>query len=301
MENQIVNENPNHRAGFVSIIGKPNVGKSTLMNCLVGEKLSIITAKAQTTRHRIMGILSNPDFQIVYSDTPGVINPKYELHKSMMRFVNSSLEDADVILWVTDWQEKFDENEVWERIKDVSTPILLIINKIDLDKTNQLEAKIAEWQARFPIENIIPISALKNQNLDKLFDIILAKMPLHPPYFPQDELTDRSERFFASEIIREKIFENYQQEIPYACEVIVQDFKDKEDVLVIRTDILVERNTQKGILIGKKGESLKKLGIQARQDLEKFFGKKIFLELFVKVEEDWRKKKNKLDFFGYNS
>jgi GTPase len=301
MENQIIAENPQHRAGFVSIIGKPNVGKSTLMNRLVGEKLSIITAKAQTTRHRIMGILSSPDFQIVYSDTPGVISPKYELHKAMMRFVNSSLEDADVILWVTDWQEKFDENEVWERIKDVSTPILLIINKMDLDKTQQLESKIAEWQTRFPSENIIPISALKNQNLDKLFAIILAKMPLHPPYFPQDELTDRSERFFASEMIREKIFENYQQEIPYASEVIIQDFKDKEDVLVIRADILVERSTQKGILIGKKGESLKKLGIQARQELEKFFGKKIFLELFVKVEEDWRKKKNKLDFFGYSS
>jgi GTP-binding protein Era len=301
MDNQIIVENPQHRAGFVSIIGKPNVGKSTLMNRLVGEKLSIITAKAQTTRHRIMGILSSPDFQIVYSDTPGVINPKYELHKAMMRFVNSSLEDADVILWVTDWQEKFDENEVWERIKDVSTPILLIINKIDLDKTKQLDTKIAEWQTRFPSENIIPISALKNQNLDKLFAIILAKMPFHPPYFPQDELTDRSERFFASEMIREKIFENYQQEIPYACEVIIQDFKDKEDVLVIRADILVERSTQKGILIGKKGESLKKLGTQARQELEKFFGKKIFLELFVKVEEDWRKKKNKLDFFGYSS
>ncbi|MCU0445530.1 MAG: GTPase Era [Microscillaceae bacterium] len=300
MENQLVNENTPHRAGFVSIIGKPNVGKSTLMNRLVGEKLSIITAKAQTTRHRIMGILSSPDFQIVYSDTPGVINPKYELHKSMMRFVHSSLEDADLILWVTDWQEKFDENEVWEKIKEVDTPIFLIINKIDLDKSNELAAKLTEWQTRFAPENIIAISALKNKNLDVLFQKILEKMPLHPPYFPEDELTDRSERFFASEIIREKIFENYQQEIPYACEVIIQDFKDKEDILVIRTDILVERDTQKGILIGKKGESLKKLGVEARQELEKFFGKKVFLEQFVKVEEDWRKKKNKLDYFGYN-
>lgn len=294
---QIVEEN--HKAGFVSIVGKPNVGKSTLMNQLVGEKLSIITSKAQTTRHRIMGILNGDDFQIVYSDTPGIIKPMYELHQSMMRFVQSSLTDADVILFLTDIFEQYDENEVIEKLKKVQVPVFLLINKIDLAKEDQIAEKIEIWKEHFPEERIFCISALKNENVAIVFDQILANLPLHPAYYPKDELTDKPERFFASEIIREKIFKNYKQEVPYACEVVITEFKDKEDILVIRSEILVERQSQKGILIGQKGMMLKKLGIEAREDLEKFFGKKVFLEQFVKVAEDWRKDRRKLDSFGY--
>lgn len=294
---QIVEEN--HKAGFVSIVGKPNVGKSTLMNQLVGEKLSIITSKAQTTRHRIMGILNGDDFQIVYSDTPGIIKPMYELHQSMMRFVQSSLTDADVILFLTDIFEQYDENEVIEKLKKVQVPVFLLINKIDLAKEDQIAEKIEIWKEHFPEERIFCISALKNENVAIVFDQILANLPLHPAYYPKDELTDKPERFFASEIIREKIFKNYKQEVPYACEVVITEFKDKEDILVIRSEILVERQSQKGILIGQKGLMLKKLGIEAREDLEKFFGKKVFLEQFVKVAEDWRKDRRKLDSFGY--
>lgn len=294
---QIVEEN--HKAGFVSIVGKPNVGKSTLMNQLVGEKLSIITSKAQTTRHRIMGILNGDDFQIVYSDTPGIIKPMYELHQSMMRFVQSSLTDADVILFLTDIFEQYDENEVIEKLKKVQVPVFLLINKIDLAKEDQIAEKIEIWKEHFPEERIFCISALKNENVAIVFDQVLANLPLHPAYYPKDELTDKPERFFASEIIREKIFKNYKQEVPYACEVVITEFKDKEDILVIRSEILVERQSQKGILIGQKGLMLKKLGIEAREDLEKFFGKKVFLEQFVKVAEDWRKDRRKLDNFGY--
>ncbi|SFF23232.1 GTPase Era [Thermoflexibacter ruber] len=288
-----------HKAGFVNIIGKPNVGKSTLMNVMVGEKLSIITSKAQTTRHRIMGILNGEDFQIVYSDTPGIINPHYELHRAMMQFVNVSLEDADVILFVTDIFEKYDEEDVLKKLKTISAPILLLINKVDLAKQEQVEEKIAYWAEVLNAKEIIPISALNNYNIEKVFDKILEKLPAHPPYYPKDELTDRSERFFAAEIIREKIFMNYTKEIPYSCEVIVTSFKEEESIIRISAEILVERPTQKSIVIGKGGEKLKKVGTEARKDLEEFFQKKIFLEQHVKVEPDWRNKKNKLVSLGY--
>jgi GTP-binding protein Era len=288
-----------HKAGFVNIIGKPNVGKSTLMNVMVGEKLSIITSKAQTTRHRIMGILNGADFQIVYSDTPGIINPHYELHRAMMQFVNVSLEDADVILFVTDIFEKYDEQDVLKKLKTISAPILLLINKVDLAKQEQIEEKIAYWTKVLNAKEIIPISALNNYNIEKVFDKILENLPEHPPYYPKDELTDRSERFFAAEIIREKIFMNYTKEIPYSCEVIVTSFKEEEDIIRISAEILVERPTQKSIVIGKGGEKLKKVGTEARKDLEEFFQKKIFLEQHVKVEPDWRNKKNKLVSLGY--
>ncbi|GAB4196933.1 MAG: GTPase Era [Thermoflexibacter sp.] len=288
-----------HKAGFVNIIGKPNVGKSTLMNVMVGEKLSIITSKAQTTRHRIMGILNGEDFQIVYSDTPGIINPHYELHRAMMQFVNVSLEDADVILFVTDIFEKHDEEDVLKKLKTISAPILLLINKVDLAKQEQVEEKITYWTEVLNAKEVIPISALNNYNIEKVFDKILENLPEHPPYYPKDELTDRSERFFAAEIIREKIFMNYTKEIPYSCEVIVTSFKEEESIIRISAEILVERPTQKSIVIGKGGEKLKKVGTEARKDLEEFFQKKIFLEQHVKVEPDWRNKKNKLVSLGY--
>jgi GTP-binding protein Era len=288
-----------HKAGFVNIIGKPNVGKSTLMNVMVGEKLSIITSKAQTTRHRIMGILNGEDFQIVYSDTPGIISPHYELHKAMMQFVHVSLEDADVILFVTDIFEKYDEEDVLKKLKTVSAPIILIINKIDLAKPEQVEEKIAYWQQHLNVKEIMTISALYKQNTALIFEKILENLPFHPPFYPKDELTDRSERFFASEIIREKIFMTYKQEIPYSCEVIVTSFKEEENIIRISAEILVERPTQKSIVIGKGGENLKKVGVAARADLEAFFQKQVFLEQHVRVEEDWRNKRNKLLSLGY--
>ena len=291
----------NHKAGYVSIIGKPNVGKSTLMNQMVGERLSIITSKAQTTRHRIMGILNGPDYQIVYSDTPGIIQPKYELHKSMMRFVHSSLEDADVILFVTDLYEQYDEDEVIQKLKRTEAPILLLINKVDLAKGNEVEVKTHEWQERMPDSKVIPISALQGLNIGKVFDTILENMPQHPPYFPKDELTDKPERFFAAEIIREKIFLNYKKEIPYSTEVAIMEFKEDEKIIRMRAEIYVERRTQKGIIIGKGGEALKKVGIQARKDMEAFFGKQVHLETFVKIQPDWRKHNTQLNRFGYNS
>jgi GTPase len=297
-------ETPTHKAGFVSIIGKPNVGKSTLMNVLVGEKLSIITSKAQTTRHRIMGILNGTyegtEFQLVYSDTPGIIKPQYELHKSMMRFVHTSLDDADVILFVTDLFEKHDENDVIEKLKHIEAPVFLIINKIDLATEEQVQEKLAYWKEHFPTQELIPISALKQFNTDTLLSRIIERLPQHPPYFPKDELTDKPERFFASEIIREKIFTNYKKEVPYSCEVVVTEFKEKDDIIVIRSEILVERTSQRGIIIGDQGKAIKKVGIQAREEMEKFFGKKVFLEQFVKVEPDWRNKATKLSHFGYN-
>jgi GTP-binding protein Era len=288
-----------HKAGFVNIIGKPNVGKSTLMNVMVGEKLSIITSKAQTTRHRIMGIINGTDFQIVYSDTPGIITPHYELHKAMMQFVNVSLEDADIILLVTDIFEKYDEEDVLRKLKTVSAPILLLINKVDLASQEQVNEKIAQWKAIINAREIIPISAIKKYNTEAVFEKILAYLPEHPPYYPKDELTDRSERFFAAEIIREKIFLTYTKEIPYSCEVIITSFKEESDIIRISAEILVERPTQKSIVIGKGGEKLKKVGIEARKDLEEFFQKKVFLAQHVKVEEDWRSKRNKLISLGY--
>lgn len=294
-------QQPNHRAGFVSIIGKPNVGKSTLLNRLVGERLAIITPKAQTTRHRIMGIHTTPDFQIVYSDTPGILEPKYELHKAMMNFVRQSLEDADVLLWVTDASVQ-DDTEIpliLPTLQGVETPIFLLLNKADICSPEQLQARRKFWEEQYKFAAIYEISGLVGAGVETLADDILALMPEHPAYYPEDDLATRTDRFFAAEIIREKIFMNYEQEIPYSCEVLVMDFKDKEDMLVIRADIIVERESQKGIVIGKKGEALKRVGIQARQTLEEFFGKKVYLEQHVKVEKDWRKKELKLKHYGY--
>lgn len=293
----------NHRAGFVSIIGKPNVGKSTLMNVLVGERMSIITSKAQTTRHRIIGILNGKHdgipFQLVYSDTPGVIKPSYKLHDSMMTFVKGSLEDADVVLFVVEIGEKAAEHEVLPLLKRTESPVVLVLNKIDLSNDEQVKQKMEEWDNEIHPAAIVPISALEKANIGTLFDAVVSRLPFHPPYFDEDELTDKPERFFASEIIREKIFLNYRQEIPYSSEVVITEFKDKDDIIVIRAEILVERKSQKGIIIGEKGEMLKKVGTQARQDLEDFFGKKVFLEQHVKVEPDWRSKENKLRQLGY--
>ena len=289
-----------HKAGFVSIVGKPNVGKSTLMNALVGEKLSIITSKAQTTRHRIMGILNSDEFQIVYSDTPGIIKPQYALHESMMSFVRTSLEDADVILFMTDIYEKHDEEDVINRLKYAEAPILLLINKIDQATEEELAEKINYWQEKMQPTEILPISALHNFGLDQLFQRLLHYLPEHPAYFPKDELTDKPERFFVSEIIREKIFLNYKKEIPYSCEVVIEEFKEEEEIIRIRAEISVERKSQKGIVIGNKGEALKKVGTQARLDMEQFFQKKIFLDLYVRVNENWRTDQKLLRRFGYS-
>ena len=294
----------NHKAGFVSIVGKPNVGKSTLMNQLVGERLSIITSKAQTTRHRIMGILNGThngqEFQLVYSDTPGIIKPLYKLHESMMSFVRGSIEDADVVLFVTDIFEQHDENDVIERLKNSDVPVLLLINKIDQATQEQVNEKIAYWEENFNAQEIIPISALNGFNITQVFESTISRLPQHPPYFPKDELTDKPERFFASEIIREKIFLNYKKEVPYSSEVVVTGFKEKEDIIVIQAEILVERATQRAILLGEGGKMIKKTGIMAREELERFFGKKVFLEQFVKVEPDWRQKERMLKRLGYD-
>ena len=305
MNTEVIENFPaDHKAGFVSIVGKPNVGKSTLMNQLVGERLSIITSKTQTTRHRIMGILNGThncqEFQLVYSDTPGIIKPLYKLHESMMSFVRGSLEDADVVLFVTDIFEQHDENDVIERLQKSDVPILLLINKIDQATQEQVEEKIAYWQEHFKAQEIIPISALNGFNIDRVFEGIISRLPQHPPYFPKDELTDKPERFFASEIIREKIFLNYKKEVPYSSEVVVIGFKEKEDIIVIQAEILVERATQRAILLGEGGKMIKKTGIMAREELERFFGKKVFLEQFVKVEPDWRQKERMLKRLGYD-
>jgi len=289
-----------HRAGFVNIVGNPNVGKSTIMNALVGEKISIITSKSQTTRHRIMGIVNGDDFQIVYSDTPGVIKPVYQLQKSMLNFSRSALEDADILLYVTDLVEKPDKNKDYlKAVKEAGMPVILIINKIDLGNQQQLEQLVEEWKNKLPDAEILPVSALHNFNIDKLLKRIRELLPESPPYFEKDQLTDKSERFFVTEIIREKILLNYQKEVPYAVEPEVEEFKRNGDIIRIKTLIHVERDSQKGILIGKKGAALKKIGIQARKDLEDFFGTKIHLELFVKVSKDWREKHNMLRSFGY--
>ena len=288
-----------HKAGFVSIVGKPNVGKSTLMNKLIGENLSIITAKAQTTRHRIMGILNSDKFQIVYSDTPGLLEPKYELQKAMMNYVKVSLEDADVVLFVVDWGEFYKEDHK-SVIEKINAPIIVIINKSDLAKTTEeKKEKLKYWKNIFPNSECLTVSATQGTNINAVLPAIVQLLPEHPGYFPKEELTTRSERFFASEIIREKIFLKYDQEIPYSCEVGIDLFKDEEKIIRIRAIIFVERDSQKGILIGKGGSSLKWVGTEARKDMETFFGKKIFLETHVKVSENWRKEKNKLKLFGY--
>lgn len=291
-------ESSPHKAGFVNIVGKPNVGKSTLMNQLVGERLSIITSKAQTTRHRIMGILNGNDFQIIYSDTPGILKPQYELHESMMGFVKTSIEDADVLLVMVELGEKYDE-ESMEPIKKAEGKVILVINKIDQAKGTQLEDKIKYWKEQVVADHYIPVSALEGLNINKLFETILSELPEHPPYYPKDELTDKPERFFVSEIIREKIFLNYKKEVPYSTEVVVEEFKEDEEIIRIRAIIYVERKSQKGIIIGKAGEAIKKVGIEARKDMEQFFQKHIHLETFVKVAENWRKAELKLKQFGY--
>ncbi|MGE4289314.1 MAG: GTPase Era [Salinivirgaceae bacterium] len=290
-----------HKAGFVNIIGNPNVGKSTLMNAFVGEKLSIITSKAQTTRHRILGIVNGDDFQMVYSDTPGILKPNYKLQQSMMRFVDTALSDADIILYVTDVVESFDKNrEYLDKIKHTNTPVLLLINKIDLTQQDKLEELALRWKIEVPQAEIFPVSAINKFNIDTVLKRILELLPISPPYFPKDELTDKTERFFVQEIIREKIFLNYQKEIPYSCEVNVEEFKEEESIIRIRAIIYVARDSQKGIIIGHKGSALKKTGMAARFDIEAFFEKKVFLELHVKVLKDWRDKEQNLKYFGYD-
>jgi GTP-binding protein Era len=289
-----------HKSGFVNIIGNPNVGKSTLMNELVGERLSIITAKAQTTRHRILGIVNGDNFQIIFSDTPGIVKPVYKLHDNMMRFVRSAITDADVILYVTDVVETSDKNgSIIDKLKKVSVPVIVAINKTDLSNPEALELLSAEWRNFLPNATIILISALYKHNISVLFNTILEKLPEGPVYYPDGSLTDRPERFFVSEIVREKIFLNYKKEIPYSCEVVIDSFKEAEDIIRINAIIHVMRETQKGILIGHKGESLKKIGIQARTDIEKFLGKHVYLGLQVKVARDWRNNDNILKRFGY--
>ncbi len=292
-----------HKAGFVNIIGKPNVGKSTLMNAMVGEKVSIITSKAQTTRHRIMGILSGENFQVVYSDTPGIIQPRYALHKAMMKQVTFSYEDADIILFVVDVMEKFEEEdfeEIFRRLKALSVPIFVIINKADLATEHKIKDTISFWTELLQPKEIIPVSALKKFNVDKVFQSIIDHLPEHAAYFDKDQLTDKTERFLAAEIIREKIFLYYDKEVPYSTEVVITDFQDEKDIIRMRAQIIVERDSQKGIIIGKGGEALKKIGTEARKEMEAFFGKKVFLEQHVKVEPDWRNKENQLRNFGYN-
>jgi len=290
----------NHRSGFVNILGNPNVGKSTIMNALVGEKLSIITPKAQTTRHRIMGIVNGEDFQIVYSDTPGILRPQYKLQETMMNFVNSALSDADLILYVTDVTERTaNEGEYIDKIKESSVPVIIAINKVDLTTQENLEKIVESWHHAFPDSPVFPVSALKKFNLDSLLNAILSKLPEGEPFFPKDQLTDKYERFFASEIIREKILINYKKEIPYSVEIEIESFKDEKKMIRIRALIHVTRDSQKGIIIGHKGVMLKRVGTEARHDMEDFFKKKVFLELYVKVTKDWRDKPLILKRFGY--
>ncbi|MBL7917610.1 MAG: GTPase Era [Bacteroidia bacterium] len=289
------------KSGFVNIIGCPNVGKSTLMNALVGEKLSIITSKAQTTRHRIMGIVTGNDYQVVFSDTPGILKPNYKLQEKMMLFVINALTDADLFLMITDVFEDIELEEKYiEKLNKSNTPILLLINKMDVAKLEQIAEKEAKWKKLLPKAEIIPISALKKLNLDKVMNRIVELLPEGEAFYDKDTLTDKSERFFVSEIIREKILMNYKKEIPYSVEINVNSFKDEEKIIKIQADILVERDSQKGIIIGDKGSSIKKVGEQSRKDMETFFGKKVFLELFVKVDKDWRSNESRLKNFGYN-
>jgi len=288
-----------HKSGFVNIIGNPNVGKSTLMNALVGERLSIITSKAQTTRHRIMGIVNGDDFQIIYTDTPGIVNPHYKLHEQMMGFVNSALVDADLFLLVTEIGETFKNQQVLSKVINSKTPILLIINKIDLSDQETIREKIAYWQETIPRAIVIPASATERFNIDKIFDHIIDLLPEHPAYFPKDELTDRSMRFFVSEIVREKILLYYQKEIPYSCEVAVESYEERDGIDNISCIIFVERESQKAIIIGHQGKAIKKLGIEARKDIEEFTGKRCFLSLHIKVLKDWRNSERALKSFGY--
>ncbi|MGZ3919100.1 MAG: GTPase Era [Bacteroidia bacterium] len=289
-----------HKAGFVNIIGCPNVGKSTLLNALVGERLSVITSKAQTTRHRIMGIVSEPNHQIIFSDTPGILKPNYKLHEKMMRFVADAMEDADIFLLITDVYEDMQlEPSYIEKLSKTKTPILLLVNKIDSVPHEKTVAKVDEWHKRLPNAEILPISALQKTNLGLVMQRILTLLPEHEAYFDKEELTDKPERFFVSEIIREKILLNYKKEIPYSCEVAIESFKEEEKIIRIEAVIYVERESQKGIIIGHGGAALKKVGTEARKDCETFFGKKIHLQTFVKVDKDWRTNEKRLKNFGY--
>lgn len=290
-----------HKAGFVNIIGNPNVGKSTLMNAFVGERLSIITSKAQTTRHRILGIVNGDDFQVILSDTPGIIKPAYEMQKSMMDFVKSAFEDADVLIYMVEIGEKeLKDEDFFNKIIHAKIPVLLLLNKIDKSNQEQLEEQIALWKEKVPNAEIYPISALENFNVKEVFARILELLPVSPAYYPKDALTDKPERFFVNETIREKILLNYDKEIPYAVEIETEEFLEDEKIIRIRSVIMVERDTQKGIIIGHKGGALKKVGMQSREDLEKFFGKQIHIELYVKVNKDWRSNAFQLRRFGYN-
>ena len=289
-----------HKAGFVNIIGNPNVGKSTLMNVLIGEKLSIITSKAQTTRHRILGIVNADDYQVVFSDTPGIIKPVYELQESMMDFVKTAFEDADVLIYMVETGEKDLKNEAFfKKIKQVKIPVLLLLNKIDRSSQELLEQQVAYWKETVPNAEIHPISALENFNIPTVMKRIVELLPESPPFYPKDQLTDKPERFFVNEKIREKILMHYKKEIPYSVEIETEEFKEETKIIRIRSVIMVERDTQKGIIIGHKGAALKRVGSEARKDLEKFFGKKIFMELYVKVNKNWRSDKNQLKRFGY--
>lgn len=292
-------ETKDFKSGFVNIIGRPNVGKSTLLNALMGEKLAITSSKAQTTRHRMFGILNQPGYQIVFSDTPGAIDPAYKLQERMMGYVQTALEDADVILFMVALEDKNEYPQLVEMALNSKAPVLFLINKTDQNKGSQTFDKTTYWKELYPDLEIHTVSALEQQGTTELLDRILELLPHHPAYFPEDEMTDKSERFICSEIIREKIFLNYQQEIPYSSEVVVTSFKEEPDIIHIDAEIFVERNSQKGIIIGKKAESIKKVGTQARKDMEAFFGKKIHLQTFVKVEKDWRKDERKLTKFGY--
>ena len=289
-----------HRSGFVNIIGNPNVGKSTLMNQLVGEKLSIITSKAQTTRHRIMGIVNGEDFQIVYSDTPGILKPNYKLQEKMMKFLRGAITDADVLLYVTDTVEDSDRSaEIIDKVRLSGIPTIVVINKVDLTTPEKLTVLVEKWQALLPDAIIAPCSAKENFNVEGVFTLILERLPEGEPFYPKDTLTDKTLRFFASEIIREKILLNYDKEIPYSCEIAIESYKEEPTIDRISATIYVARNSQKGILIGHKGEKLKRVGQAARHDLEAFLQKRVFLELYVKVNEDWRNNDNQLKRFGY--
>jgi GTPase len=289
-----------HKSGFVNIIGSPNVGKSTLMNALVGEKLSIITAKAQTTRHRIQGIVNGEDYQVVYSDTPGMLDPKYKLQETMLRTAKSALTDADIILYVTDIREDHTQlSEITSKLAKVKIPVIVLINKVDKSNQEEVEKLVEIWNGILPAARILPISALEKFNLDGLFKLILELLPEGPAFYSKDELTDKTERFFAGEIIREKILLNYQQEIPYSTEVEIEAFKVEERLIRIAAVIYVERDSQKGIIIGNKGSAIKQVGTQARLEMETFFGQRVFLEMFVKVRKDWRNNENALKSFGY--
>ena len=289
-----------HKSGFVNIIGNPNVGKSTLMNSLVGEKLSIITSKAQTTRHRILGIVNGENFQLVLSDTPGIIKPNYELQTSMMDFVKTAIDDADIIIYMIEVGESsLKDKDLYNKIKSSKIPVLLVINKIDLTNQGDLEEQVDKWKDKLPNAEVFPISALEKFQTENLLQRLIELLPESPAYFPKDQLTDKPERFFVNEIIREKILLNYKKEIPYSVEVITEEFKEDETIIRIRSIIMVERDSQKGIIIGHKGNALKKTGIQARKDLENFFGKQIHIELFVKVNKNWRNNQNQLKRFGY--